>query len=122
MSSMGEIIEKKKQIIKEVLNYSYDNRFVNSIKNFDYKNKKHLILLLRNYRDNVIIENDEKKRIINHMIANEKNILNNKYHKWNDLNLRYILTLEELIEEGYKRLEITKKYIKTVVEKLKHEK
>lgn len=110
MITKNEFIEKKKQLLKEVLDYSYITGFVRTIKKFDHRNKKHLTLILRNYRDKVVI-NDEEKSILNHMITSENNI-----------EIVKDLTLEELIEEAYKRKEIAKNYIEKVVENLKNEK
>ena len=111
MITKNEFIEKKKQLLKEVLDYSYITGFIMTINNFDHRNKRHLILILRNFRDKNAMKNDEEKRILNHMIANENNI-----------EIVKDSTLEELIEEAYKRKEIAKNYIVKVVEKLKNDK
>jgi len=111
MSSKSEIIEKKKQLLRDVLDYSYSTGFVMGIEKFDHKNKRHLALILRNFRDNVVIKNEEEKRILNFMIANDNNI-----------EIVKDFTMEELIKEAYKRKEIAKNYIEKVVEKLKNDK
>lgn len=173
MSSKDEIIEKKKNMLREAIDFCYSTNFIETIDDFDNKNKRQLILLLRNYRNNMIIDDDEEKNILNHMIAEMKNIPTIDYKslepkleftsepeiirtitkkqiipqkiKIEDINIKkkkqkkkkdqikkFIkkeikkdltnLSLPELINEAYKRLEITKNYIEIVTEKLKYEK
>ena len=111
---MGQVTfeEKKYQIVSELIEeYSNDesftledciklivelNRKIEVIENSIDKRKEAIKLLLRNYRYNKHIQNDDKCTVLDHQIRNYIDALNKVQHPEYDLYINELEFLEEI--------------------------
>jgi len=126
--SHNEINNIKKEIVKKAINY-YRTKGEEIVEKLDYKNKHHLVLILRYYRKNVNVES-KSKLFLNQMISNQKNIPEIKIETETikkvklDIKATYetikkedkTMTLSDVIKIANKKLEEARNYYKEVIE------